>query len=356
MNDFVKNMSVILPSYRPDEKLFAVLEGLTQKGFTDIIVVNDGSGSDFHRFFERAAALTNVTVLTHPENCGKGRALKTAFTYCMENRPSCTGVVTVDGDNQHHPDDILACCQRLAENPGQVVLGARSIDAGEVPLRSRLGNTLTRNVFRFACGIRITDTQTGLRAIPAEYLSLMTGIPGERYEYETNMLLEMKSHEIPFTEVKIRTIYLDDNASSHFHPLRDSLRIYRTILAFLASSLISSLLDMTLFLLLISILDRSWPEGLWNIAIATTAARIFSSLCNYLINCKRVFRSKNRHSLASYYLLCVLQLSVSAGLVSLFAALLSAGDIGKTLIKAVVDTLLFLVSYQLQREWVFRKK
>lgn len=356
MNDFIKNMSVILPSYKPDEKLFTVLEGLTQKGFSDIVVVNDGSGSDFERFFERAAALPNVTVLNHSVNCGKGRALKTAFSYCMENRSCCTGVVTVDGDNQHHPDDILACCQVLAADPNRIVLGARSIATREVPLRSRLGNIITRNVFRFACGIRITDTQTGLRAIPTQYLSLMTEIPGERYEYETNMLLEMKSHAIPFTEVTIRTIYLDDNGSSHFNPLKDSLRIYRTIFAFLASSLISSLVDMAMFFLFICILGRFWPESLWNVAIATTAARIVSSLCNYLINCKKVFCSRNRHSLVKYYILCVLQLSASAGLVSLFSVLLSAGDVGKTLIKAVVDTLLFLISYQIQREWVFRKK
>lgn len=356
MNNFVKNMSVILPSYKPDTKLFTVLEGLTQKGFSDIIVVNDGSGSDFDHLFEHAAALSNVTVLTHPENRGKGRALKTAFSYCVENRPSCTGIVTVDGDNQHFPDDILACCEKLAENPNQIVLGARSFAAEEVPLRSRLGNIITRNVFRFACGIKISDTQTGLRAIPAQYLALMTEIPGERYEYETNMLLEMKPHAIPFTEVAIRTIYLDDNGSSHFNPLKDSLRIYRTIFAFLASSLVSSLLDMALFFLSISILSRFWPEGFWNVAIATTAARIFSSLCNYLINCKKVFRSKNKSSLVKYYLLCVLQLTASAGLVSLLSTLLSAGDAGKTLIKALVDTLLFLISYQIQREWVFRKK
>lgn len=356
MNDFIKNMAVILPSYKPDEKLLSVLEGLTQKGFSDIIIVNDGSGSGFEELFQKAAARPNVTLLTHPENRGKGRALKTAFSYCMENRPSCTGVITVDGDNQHHPDDIMACCQKLSETPEQIILGARSFSSEEVPLRSRLGNIITKNVFRFACGIKITDTQTGLRAVSRQYLPLLLEISGERYEYETNMLLEMKTHNIPFAEVTIRTIYLDDNDSSHFNPLKDSIKIYRTIFAFLASSLVSSLLDLALFYLFISLLTYLFPEGLWNIVIATGGARIISSLCNYLLNCKKVFRSKNKSSLARYYLLCALQFAASAGLVSLASSLLRAGNLGKTLIKAVIDVLLFLISYQIQREWVFKKK
>ncbi len=356
MNDFVRNMSVVLPSYKPDEKLLTVLDNLLEKGFSDIIVVNDGSGSEFDRYFQEAGARPHVTVLRHPENRGKGRAMKTAFSYCLENRPSCTGVITVDGDNQHHPDDILACCQKLSENPGQIVLGARSFSAKDVPLRSRLGNIITRSVFRFACGIRITDTQTGLRATARQYLPLLLETAGERYEYETNMLLELKSHGIPFTEVAIRTIYLDDNDSSHFNPLRDSFKIYRTIFAFLTSSLISSLLDLTLFYLGVSLLTHFYPGCPWNIIIATTIARVCSSLCNYLLNCKEVFRSKNKSSLTRYYLLCILQLAASAALVSLFSSLLRTGSIGQTAVKAVVDILLFLLSYQIQREWVFRKQ
>lgn len=359
MNDFIKNMSVILPSYKPDEKLLAVLDGLSENGFSDVIVVNDGSGSDYDEIFRKAAAYPNVTLLTHPENRGKGRALKTAFSYCLENRPSCTGVITVDGDNQHHPDDILACCLRLSAEPDKLVLGARNFSSEDVPLRSRLGNVITRNVFRFTCGIRITDTQTGLRAVSRKNLPLLTEIAGERYEYETNMLLEMKSHDIPLTEVAIRTIYLDENSSSHFNPLKDSIKIYRMIFAFLMSSLASSLVDLILFYQFVSYLTLYSPgrgDG-WNTIIATTGARICSSLCNYLLNSKKVFRSKNKNSLTRYYRLCVLQFAASAALVTLFTSFLlgTIGSEGKTVIKAIVDIILFLISYRIQREWVFKK-
>lgn len=356
MNEFMDRMSVIIPSYQPDEKLPEVIKGLSEKGFRDIVLVDDGGGETYAPFFEKAAAFPGVTVLTHPENKGKGCALKTAFQYCIKERPACSGVITVDGDNQHHIEDILACCGKLSEKPDHVILGARNFSAKEVPFRSRFGNVLTKGVFRFACGIKITDTQTGLRAIPACYLKTMTEIEGNRYEYETNMLLELKARRIPFEEVPIRTIYLDENDSSHFNPLKDSIRIYRTIFAFAASSFASSLIDLGLFYLCISLLTHMMPEGIWNIVVATAVARVCSSLFNYNMNRQKVFCSGSKNSIVKYYILCVVQFAASAGIVSLLSYLFPAGSLGKTLMKALTDIVLFLLSYQIQREWVFRKE
>ena len=152
MTEFVDKMSVIVPSYQPDEKLLEVVRSLTEKGFRDIILVDDGGGNDYAPLFEKAAKLPGVSVLTHPENRGKGCALKTAFAYCLKERPACTGVITVDGDNQHHVDDILACCGKLEEKPDHVILGAREFSSKDVPFRSRFGNVLTKGVFRFEIG------------------------------------------------------------------------------------------------------------------------------------------------------------------------------------------------------------
>jgi len=356
MTKFIERVSVIVPSYQPDEKLLEVVKGLTGKGFRDIILVDDGGGEAYAPIFKKASLFPGVTLLTHPENRGKGCALKTAFAYCLKERPDCSGVITVDGDNQHHADDIYACCARLQEKPDHVILGARNFSAREVPFRSRFGNVLTKGVFRFVCGIKITDTQTGLRAIPACHLRTMVEIEGSRYEYETNMLLELKARHIPFEEVPIRTIYLDENDSSHFNPWKDSIRIYRTIFAFAASSFASSLIDLLLFYACISLLTHMMPGGVWNIAIATAAARACSSLFNYNMNRRKVFRSGGRNSIMKYYVLCVLQFAASAGLVSLASCFFPAGSLGKTMIKAVIDILLFLISYQIQREWVFRKE
>ena len=253
------NVTIIVPSLNPDEKMVNTVRGILAEGFNDIVVVDDGSAAEYKEPFATVAAMEGVTVLTHEVNKGKGRAMKTAFAYIAENRPDSRGVVTVDGDGQHLPKDIRACAEAMIAEKDKVVLGVRDFSRPEVPFKSRNGNNITKAVFRILCGIRISDTQTGLRAIPAQYLPLMCEIAGERYEYETNQLLILKDKEIALHEVVIDTVYIDDNASSHFHPFRDSWRIYKIIFKhvgtsvlakFLGASLVSFLVDTLLFFLI----------------------------------------------------------------------------------------------------------
>ena len=223
------NVTIIVPSLDPDEKLIQVVDGLLADGFDDIVLVNDGSHADHLWPFEQAAQHPEVTVLTHEVNKGKGRALKTAFAWCLKNRPDIDGVVTADGDNQHKSADIRRCAQAMIFDPGKVWLGVRDFSLDHVPVRSRMGNTLTRGIMKLACGVSVTDTQTGLRAIPAKDLPLMLRIPGERYEYETQMLLSLRDAGVGIGEVIIETVYIDENESSHFNPLKDSWKIYKII-------------------------------------------------------------------------------------------------------------------------------
>ena len=242
----------------------------------------------------------------------------------------------------------------MKETNNTVILGARDFSDPQVPFRSRFGNVMTRTIFRLFCGIKITDTQTGLRGIPFSHLDFMTKVAGERYEYETNVLLEMKANRIPFEEVLIRTIYIDDNDSSHFNPIVDSFKIYKTIFAFFTSSLLSSLIDLGLFYIFISLLPLFSAHTSANIFIATALARLCSSYCNYQMNRRKVFKSGDKSSLGRYYLLCFLQFFASAGLVSLISSFLPSGSLGKTLLKGIVDIALFFLSYQIQKRWVFK--
>jgi len=223
------NVTVIVPSLDPDEKLLKVVEGLLKEGFRDIVLVNDGSGPDHTAPFEEAAKRPGVTVLTHEVNRGKGRAMKTAFSWCIKHRPKIDGVVTVDGDNQHLPHDVRRCTEAMLADPGKIWLGVRDFSLEQVPWRSRFGNNLTRGIMRLACGVDVTDTQTGLRAIPAKDLPLMCSIDGERYEYETEMLLSVRKAGVGIGEVVIETVYINENETSHFHPLKDSWKIYKII-------------------------------------------------------------------------------------------------------------------------------
>ena len=226
------NIGIILPSLDPDGKLRGVIEGLLEVGFRDILLVNDGSKPEnLHYFTEAAAAHPEITLLHHEVNRGKGAALKTAIAYYLANRPEGIGVVTVDGDGQHHKLDVLACAESMADS-GEVTLGVRDFDQPDVPWRSRFGNKTTCGIFKLLVGMTLSDTQTGLRAISRRDLPTMLEIQGDRFEYETNMLLTLKRKCIPFREVKIRTVYIEENQSSHFRVIRDSWKIYKLILAY----------------------------------------------------------------------------------------------------------------------------
>ncbi len=350
---FQTNTVIIVPSLDPDDKLLRLLSDLTKNGFSNIIVINDGSSEQYDPFFLQASETYGCTVLKHCVNQGKGRALKTAFNYYLEHFSGTPGVITVDSDGQHRLEDIQACAQALSANPDKLILGCRDFDKENVPFRSKFGNVLTRNVFSMFCGIRVSDTQTGLRALSPALVQKFLSTKGERFEYEMNMLIDCKELEIPIMEVPIQTIYIEENASSHFNPLLDSARIYSVFLKFIFSSLSSFVIDIVLFTLFVALLDSVVPA--FYILAATVLARAVSSVCNYLINKESVFKSKaaGGGTLVKYYILAVCQMLCSAGLVTLVHSLLPS--IGESAIKIAVDILLFFISFKIQREWVFRR-
>ena len=359
----LSNISVVLPSLDPDEKLTAVIDGLLEYGFSHIILVNDGSKPEnLHFFTDAAQAHPEIQLLNHEVNRGKGAALKTAFSWFLKNRPDGLGVVTVDGDNQHHPADTRACCEHMLET-GHITLGCRDFSLPQVPARSRFGNRTTSFVFRLFCGIRLSDTQTGLRAFPRDTLEFLCGVAGDRFEYETNMLLEMKTAGLPFDEVKIRTVYIEENKSSHFNPLKDSWRIYKLILAhffrYTLSSIASAVLDIGLFSLF-TMLFSSNLTGLALDAAATGLARLLSSLFNFFLNKKLVFRSgvATGTAIFRYYALAVPMMLAQALLTDGFTALLKLkqGSLLHTRVYALVMTALYFVSYSIQQRWVFANK
>ncbi len=354
------SVTAVVPSLNPTRQLVKTVEGLLAVGFTGVVLVNDGSAPEALSYFEEAARSPKVTLLTHPANQGKGAAMKTAFTWLLENRPRGAGVVTVDGDGQHHPEDALACARAmLAEE--KVILGCRDFSRPEVPSRSRMGNRITGAVFKLFCGMDISDTQTGLRAIPARYLEELSSVAGERYEYETNMLLALKDRHIPYGGVPIRTIYLEDNRSSHFHIIRDSWRIYKLILAhffrYAFSSLASAAADTGLFALL-SLLLAGLLTGTALNAAATLGARLLSSLLNFSLNRWVVFKGGGPlgRSLARYYALA-LPMLLAQFLLTEGAFQTAHVTDGQTVLRAVIYTavmaVLFMGSYVIQHRWVF---
>ncbi len=364
----IEKYAVILPSLNPTDKLCSVVEGLVDAGFGSIILVDDGSGAEYQEPFHKVSALPQVTLLRHEVNKGKGAGLKTAFAYLLENRPDIEGAVTADGDGQHLAKDILACAEASHAHPDTLVLGCRNFNLPDIPPKSRSGNKITSGVFRILCGIVLCDTQTGLRAATRNHFERLLEISGERYEYETNMLLEFHSAKIAYTEVEIETVYEDNNSGSHFRPVRDSARIYKLILAhvfkrlfrfikYVISSCASAGIDLLAFWLLHMLLGGLLGNAA--IVVCTALARAISSFVNFNLNKSVVFGSTGKYggTMLRYYILCVLQLCVSAGLVWLLGILFTASASWVlTVMKAIVDTCLFFISYRIQKKWVFRDK
>ena len=360
MKDLSK-ISVVLPSLDPDEKLIAVIDGLLEYGFSDIILVNDGSKPEnLHYFTDLAAQHPEIHLLHHEVNKGKGAALKNAFRFFLANRPEGFGVVTVDGDNQHHPADTRACCEHMLET-GHAVLGCRNFDQEDVPARSSFGNKTTSMIFKVFVGMTISDTQTGLRALPRRVVEELVDVYGDRFEYETNMLLAFKTKGITFDEVKIRTVYIEENKSSHFRVIHDSWRIYKLILAhffrYTLSSLVSAVVDTGAFSAL-SWLFSKFLNGLALTAAAGILARVISSLLNFFMNQKLVFQTNvdTKKAMLRYYCLALPQMAaqvlLTQGVYALFGIPDSANFL-RTVIYAVVMTALYFISYMIQQRWVF---
>ncbi len=217
---------IVLPSLNPNEKFDRVVDGLREADFQRILIIDDGSDAQHQDHFSRAEEFPECTVIRHEVNMGKGRALKDGFVEVLKRFPDAGGVITIDGDGQHLTQDIIACGNRMLEEKNKVILGCRNFDLPDVPARSVAGNKTTSRMFRLY-GIRLSDTQTGLRAIPMQYVSRFTAIEGERFEYETNMLLKMKRRGIGFLEQQIETVYEDENAGSHYNAVKDSWRIFK---------------------------------------------------------------------------------------------------------------------------------
>jgi len=339
-------VAVLIPAYRPGPALFGIVDSLTGAGFVAIVVVDDGSGPDYAWIFDQLSGAEGVRVLRHAVNLGKGAALKTGMNCLLVDYPGLAGVVTVDADGQHDPPDVARVARRFAENPEALVLGAREF-AGHVPLRSRLGNAITQAVMRVVAGQRLSDTQTGLRAIPRRLVERMLSVPASGYEFELEMLIAAKHLGFEVIEQPIRTIYEAGNPTSHFEPLRDSMRIYFVLLRFGMISMLTAGMDNLLF--------YTFFRASGIIGLSLFGARLIALGFNYAAVRKAVFLSREQHQivLPRYLLLAAANVCLSYSLISFLSGALSVGVMTA---KISVESLLFIGNFAIQRDFVFAQR
>jgi glycosyltransferase involved in cell wall biosynthesis len=332
------DIPVLIPAYNPDESLLKVVEGLLRVHFNHIIIVNDGSKLECAPIFAQLEKIPQCRVLAHAKNCGKGLALKTGLSYYYDNFPGSEGIVTADADGQHQPSDILKAAEALKENPGQLILGARQMGR-KVPFKSLFGNVLTRFVFRFVTGTKISDTQSGLRGLPRLLVPQLLMIPGERYEYEINMLAWFAMKSARIVEIPIDTIYIEGNVRTHFNPFSDSLKIYLQLLRYVFFSLLVGLLDFIIFLIIF--------KGRGSIIFSLLAGRLAAGVLSTVIF---TARAGGIHRLLKYFFALVLMSFLS------FALIAGAQEwlgLNVPTAKIIVEILLFGVNYFVQRKFIF---
>lgn len=339
-------MYILIPAYEPDLRLVALVNDLRLRlPSARILVVDDGSGLDYAQIFERCETF-GADVLTLHRNRGKGAALKVGFAHIQHADPAAH-VVTADSDGQHRPRDIARVAAELEVAPEPtLVLGERGF-TGKVPLRSRVGNALSRLVFRFSTGLRVHDTQTGLRGYSAELLDWAREVEGERFEYEMSVLMDAAAQRIRVHSVAIETVYLNANESSHFRPVVDSLRVFKRFLAFGAVSFGSFLIDFAMLLLLNAVTA--------NLLLSVIGARMISGTANFTLNKLFVFRERtSRRALrqfAAYIGLAIALVAASYGSLWMLTSL----GLGLGVAKVLSETVLYLASYVVQQQVIFRR-
>ena len=350
---------ILIPSLEPDDRLPAYVQKLQERGFERMVIVNDGSSEKYDPIFNALAEMPGVTVLRHEVNRGKGCALKTGYTYIRDEIPQASGVITADADGQHTVEDCWELAQALTEDKRVLYLGSRNFDLPDIPPKSRFGNKTTSFVFKLLYGQWLQDTQTGLRAFKREDLQFMIDVPGERFEYEMQVLIACARAGIDMVPITIETVYENENEGTHFHPIRDSYRIYKVILGnfvkFMGASILSFVIDFVLLTILANwVFPTIAPELAHAAFFAKVLARCVSAPCNFWMNSKYVFEKKmSGKTFIRYVILAVGIMLVSALGVDGIMNWLKFPTAIIGLVGIVVDVVLYLVSYRVQNKWVF---
>ena len=353
---------ILIPAYKPDGRLTEICRKLSSDYF--VLVIDDGSGSDFDAVFEDTEKY--AVVKRYEKNRGKGGALKYGFSLVKELFPDAKFVITADADGQHTPEDISKVAEKV-ESAGGLVLGSREF-AGNVPLRSAFGNGLTKVVFKIASGVKVKDTQTGLRAFGVEYLKEFSELKGDRYEFEMTQLMYAAKMRIPISEVVIETIYENGNETSHFNPIKDSLKIYKviylnsTFLKSVTSSMIAFATDFVIASILQSYVFTSTPlisgpaflqSIITSYSTSMTFAWLVSSLLNFFINKVWAFKSNNSviRSLIGFYALATPVFILKA---FVFTPILESGSVSFKLTYFIVNLVMYFLNYVIQKKFIFK--
>ncbi|WP_353572304.1 bifunctional glycosyltransferase family 2/GtrA family protein [Candidatus Albibeggiatoa sp. nov. BB20] len=343
---------ILIPAYQPSTSLITIVSELlqhdTKKIIQSIVLVDDGSGQNYQIIFNQLAELPNVHIYSHAINLGKGAALKTGFNHILLEFMDIHSIITADADGQHLPDDILEVAEKALTMPkDSLILGVRTFSK-QVPLRSLFGNQMTRLVMRFFTGLKLADTQTGLRAWPLELARQTLRIPINGYDFEMEALVRMKelsgNQKTTLQEVPIQTVYEQKNTSSHFNPLLDSMRVYFVFLRYCGAGLFTALVDNLVFIVMYML------SG--SIISSQITSRSCGALVSFILSFHLVFRSdvSKVYALLKFVSLVILFGFISYSLIQFLSQMLGLNIF---ISKLLAELILFIASFAIQRDFIF---
>lgn len=275
--------AVLIPAYEPDAELIQLTHKLKAAGFS-IVIVDDGSGADFRHIFDELE--DEAKILRHVDNRGKGAALKTGMRYIRDHMPDIAHFITCDADGQHQVEDVVRVSRQL-EAGHKFVLTMRN-RRKDIPLRSTVGNTMSRVVYALLTKRYLSDNQSGLRGFSCDQIDWLVEVEKDNYDYEMNVLYYAAKKAIPIFTIPIEAIYINNNQSSHFQPVKDTIRIYKSLFALA----IGQFAGFFATIVLVAVAWLIW--GYQHLLFTIPGAGIIAYGVHMLIDCF-VFRNTRRH-------------------------------------------------------------
>jgi glycosyltransferase involved in cell wall biosynthesis len=229
--------AAIIPAYNEEKTIRGLVEEtINQMG--RVVVVNDGSADNTCQQLENLP----IELLSYTDNQRKAYALWRGFHLVLESESELEGVITLDGDGQHLPEDIPRLVDAYSEFPDHLIIGTRTRDWGLFPPIRRWANQLANLGVSLAAGCRVPDTQSGFRLYPASLLRILQA-DSDRYSgfvFESEVIIEAVKLGFKIHSIPIAAVYGNELRKSHFRPARDTIEIGKMIVGKIASRILKS--------------------------------------------------------------------------------------------------------------------
>ena len=213
------SMAAVIPAY-DEEKHIGDVVRRTRQQLDHVLVVDDGSDDQTAARAREAGA----EIIVHPQNRGKGEAIKTGLRHWLDRQ--FTWALILDADGQHRPEEIDRFVNVALASDAQMFIGNRMNDLAGMPLLRRIVNHCMSKRISRICGQEIPDTQCGFRMLHRQLIPDVLG-GANRFDYETEMLIFASRKGYRIESIPIATVYSDEISS--IHPIHDTIRFFKLL-------------------------------------------------------------------------------------------------------------------------------